>query len=84
MVFFNHSEPLIMCDNILPFSVPQFPAIFIRITQAVVPFLWGDGHHVVVYLDDFHVCGSDFDLCKAIFDALITLLSGLGFQISWK
>ena len=38
----------------------------------------------MVYLDDFFVLGPDFDSCKAPFDALITLLRSLGFQISWK
>ena len=82
--FTNQSEPLIMCDTRLPFGARKSPAIFNRITQAVARSLRRDGHHVVVYLDDFFVCGPDFDSCKATFDVLITLLRGLGFQISWK
>ena len=42
------------------------------------------GHHVVVYLDDFFVCGPDFVSCKATYDALILKLRNLGFQISWN
>ena len=41
-------------------------------------------HYVVVYLDDFFVCGPDFDSCKSTFDALIMTLRGLGFQINWN
>ena len=33
-----------------------------------------NGHHVVVYLDDYCICGPDFDSCKTIFDALVSKL----------
>ena len=43
-----------------------------------------NGHHVVVYLDDFFVCGLNFESCKSTFDALILTLHSLGFQINWN
>ena len=73
-----------MCDTRLPFGARKSPAIFNRITQAVACSLRRNGHHVVVYLEDFFVCGPDFDSCKSTFDALIMTLHGLGFQINWN
>jgi hypothetical protein len=77
-------EPAILCDTRLPFGARKSPAIFNRITQAVTRYLRKQGHHVVVYLDDFFVCGPDFASCKATFDALVQLLRRLGFQINWR
>ena len=73
-----------MCDIGLPFGARKSPAIFNSITQAVARSLRQAGHHVVVYLDDFFVCGLDFLSCKATYDALILKLRDLGFHINWK
>ena len=77
--FSGQKQPLTMCDTRLPFGARKSPAIFNRITQAVAPSLRQAGHHVVVYLDDFCVCGPDFLSCKATYDALIFKLRDLGF-----
>ena len=82
--FSGQKQPLTMCDTRLPFGARKSPAIFNRITQAVARSLRQAGHHVVVYLDDFFVCGPDFVSCKATYDALILKLRNLGFQISWN
>ena len=82
--FSGQKQPLTMCDTRLPFGSRNSPAIFNRITQAMARSLRQAGHHVVVYLDDFFVCGPDFVSCKATYDALILKLSNLGFQISWN
>ena len=82
--FHNDSDPIIMCDTRLPFGAGKSPAIFNWITQAVARSLRRNGHHVVVYLEDFFVCGPDFDSCKSTFDTLIMTLCGLGFQINWN
>ena len=73
-----------MCDTRLPFGARKSPPIFNRITQAVARSLRQAGHHVVVYLDDFFLCGPDFLSCKTTYDALILKLRDLGFQINWK
>ena len=73
-----------MCDTRLPIGARKSPAIFNHITQAVARSLRQAGHHVVVYMDDFFVCGPDFLSCKATYDALILKLRDLGFQINWK
>ena len=69
-----------------PFTIwcSKIPAIFNRITEAVARSLHRNGHHVVVYLDDFFVCGPNFESCKSTFDALILTLRSLGFQINWN
>ena len=73
-----------MCDTRLPFGARKSPAIFNRITQVVARSLRRNGHHVVVYFDDFFVCASNFESCKSTFDALILTLRSLGFQINWN
>ena len=82
--FHNDSGPIIMCYTRLPFGARKSPAIFNQITQAVSRSLCRNGHHVVVYLGDFFVCGPDFDSCKSTLGALIMTLRGLGFQINWN
>ena len=82
--FSGQKQPLTMCDTRLPFGARKSPAIFNRITQAVARSLRQAGHHVVVYLHDFFVCGPHFVSCKATYDALILKLRNLGFQISWN
>lgn len=82
--FHNESSPLVMCDTKLPFGSRKSPAIFNRITRAIARSLRRNGHNVVVYLDDFFVCGPDFNTCKTTFDTLIMTLRSLGFQINWK
>ena len=82
--FHNESDPITMCDTRLSFGARKSPAIFNRITQAVARSLRRNDHHVVVYLDDFFVCGPNFESCKSTFDALILMLRSLGFQINWK
>ena len=73
-----------MCDTHLSFSARKSPAKINRITQAVVRSLRRDGHHVVVYLDDYFVCRPVFDSRKSTFDTLDILLLILGFLINWK
>ena len=82
--FSGQKQPLTMCDTRFPFGARKSPAIFNRITQAVARSLRQAHHHMVVYLDDFFVCGPDFLFCKATYDALILKLHDLGFQINWK
>ena len=82
--FSGQKQPLTMCDTRLPFGAHKSPAIFNSTTQAVARSLRLAGHHVVVSLDDFFVCGPDFLSCKATFEALILKLRDLGFQINWK
>ena len=75
----------VMWDTRLPFGARKSPAIFNRLTQAVVRMMIRSGEpYVTVYLDDFFVCGPDFRSCKATLDALISLLRSLGFQINWS
>ena len=38
----------------------------------------------MVYLDDFWLCGPNFEDCKAALDDLVSLLGTLGFQINWE
>jgi hypothetical protein len=82
--FTGHNDATVMCDTRLPFGARKAPAIFNRISQAIARYLRKQGHHVVVYLDDWFVCGPNFTSCKATLDALIYLLRSLGFQINWR
>ena len=82
--FHNESDPIIMCGTRLPFGARKSSAIFNRITQTVACSLCRNGHHVVVYLDDFFVYGPNFESCKSTFDAFILTLRSLGFQINWN
>ena len=82
--FPGDKEPTIMYDSRLPFGSRKAPAIFNRLTQAVRRIMTNQGHKVVAYLDDFWVCGADFQSCKAALDELICLLRALGFQINWN
>ena len=82
--FSGQKQPLTMCDKRLPFGARKSPAIFNPITHAVARCLCKAGHHVVVYFDDFFVCGAHFLSCKTTYDAFILNFRDLGFQINWK
>ena len=58
--FHNDSDPIIMCNTCLPFGARKSPAIFNRTTQAVARFLSRNGHHVIVYSEDFFRMGPRF------------------------
>ena len=82
--FPGDSTPTFLFDSRLPFGSRKSPAIFNRFTQAVARIMRHKGHNIVVYLDDFWLCGPNFEACKAALDYLVSLLRTLGFQINWK
>ena len=82
--FAGDSTHTSMFDSRLPFGSQKLPAIFNRFTQAVTRMMRCKGHNIVVYLDDFWLCGPNFEACKAALDDLVSLLRTLGFQINWK
>ena len=69
----------------LPYGGRHAQGIFHRLTQAVRRMMARRGYGcIIVYLDDFVVIGSTLSECQEIFDCLIQLLQGLGFDISWQ
>ena len=60
--FPGDSTPTFMFDSRLPFGSRKSPAIFNRFTQAVARFMIHKGHNIVVYLDDFWLCGPNLSL----------------------
>ena len=73
-----------LCDQRLPFGSRKSPAIFNRITQAVRRIMSDKGIPCTAYLDDFFLCGKDFDTCQTALNTLLELLRSLGFRINWK
>lgn len=82
--FPGDKKPTFMHDSRLPFGSRKSPAIFNRITQSIARMMRRKGHLVIVYLDDFWLCGPDFDSCKAALDDITVLLRSLGFQTGIK
>ena len=72
-------------DNRLCFGVSCAPAIFNRLSNAVVRMMARRGFHSIVnYLDDFLIVGKTKAECQQGLLALIRLLHSLGFNVSWK
>ena len=71
-------------DNYLCFGLSIAPAIFNRISCAIVRMIERAGHVCLSYLDDFLLIGDSYDTCRAALLYLIKLLIELGFAINWK
>ena len=72
-------------DNRLCFGVSCAPAIFNRLSNAIVRMMARRGFHSVVnYLDDFLIIGNTQAECQQGLITLIRLLHSLGFNVSWK
>ena len=72
-------------DNRLCFGVSCAPAIFNRLSNAVVRMMARHGFYSIVnYLDDFLIVGKTKAECQQGLLALIRLLYSLGFNVSWK
>ena len=82
--FRGDSQPTYLCDQRLSFGSRKSPSAFNRITQAVRRMLADKGIPCAAYLDDFFLCGHDFDSCQNALNTLIQLLRSLGFRINWK
>ena len=72
-------------DNRLRFGVSCAPAIFNRLSNAIVRMMARRGFHSIVnYLDDFLIVGKTQAACQQGLLVLINLLHSLGFNVSWK
>ncbi|KAL9963440.1 hypothetical protein ACROYT_G026951 [Oculina patagonica] len=72
-------------DNRLCFGVSCAPAIFNRLSNAIVRMMARRGFQSVVnYLDDFLIIGNTHAECQQGLITLIRLLHLLGFNVSWK
>ena len=70
-------------DNYLCFGLSIAPAIFNRISCAIVRMMERAGHKCLSYLDDFLVVAETFLACRSAQYYLINLLIRLGFAINW-
>ena len=73
-----------MFNSQLPFGSRKSRAIFNRFTQTLARMMRRKSHKFVEYLNDFWLCGPNFESCKAVLDNLVSLPSTLDFQINWK
>ena len=72
-------------DNRLCFGVSYAPAIFNRLSIAIVRMMARRGFHSIVnYLDDFLIVDQTKAECQQGLLALVRLLHSLGFNVSWK
>ena len=82
--FTGDSGPRYLFDTRLPFGSRLGPCIFSRITQAVKRIMYRKGFtNIVVYLDDFLLLAESYEECCRAQAALISLLTELGFLVSW-
>lgn len=79
---FEPNEPVFMVDHCVSFGLASAPMIFHRISSAVARVSRRYGFKVVVYLDDFLVVGLTKEECLQA-QLLISLLTHLGFAVSW-
>ena len=61
--FRRDSQSTYLCDQRLSFGSRKSPSALNRITQAVRRMLADKGIPCTAYLDDFFLCGHDFDSC---------------------
>ena len=72
-------------DNCLCFGLSRTPAIFNRLSNAIVRIMSQRGFTAVVnYLDNFLITCRTHTECQHSLATLISLLHSLGFNISWK
>lgn len=83
--FKGQAEPTYMVDTRLPFGAKKSPMIFNELTQAVRRIMAEKGYrNIVVYLDDFLVVESSYELCQETMNVLLSVLRELGFRIRYK
>ncbi len=81
--FLGDEAPTYLMDTRLCFGGRRSPGIFHRLTQSVRRMMHRKGFDgIVVYLDDFLVVSPTKEECTLVFNTLLGLLTGLGFQIS--
>ena len=81
----NPSRHEYFVDNRLCFGLSCAPAIFNRLSNAIVRMMARRGFHSIVnYLDDFLIIGNTQAECQQGLITLISLLHSLGFNVSWK
>ncbi len=74
-----------MYDTRLPMGACKSPGAFQRLTSSVTRMMQRRGfNNVIVYIDDFFITSSSYEHCSKTLNALINLLTELGFTINWK
>ena len=81
--FEGESEASFYVDNFLCFGLNIAPAIFNRISTAIVRMMTRAGHTCLAYLDDFLVIAEDQAACRLAHLYLIHILIQLGFAVNW-
>ena len=80
-----HWRGELYADTALPFGIRAAPPVFNRITQAVVRRLRALGIKAVLgYIDDFWVCAPTQVECQHAYEAVIQVLTALGFDVNQK
>lgn len=73
-----------LVDTRLMFGASLSVSTFHRITQSVVRMLKRRGINAIIcYIDDFFLTAESESECKQAMDMLISVLTDLGFSISW-
>ena len=73
-----------LVDTRLMFGASLSVSTFHRVTQSVVRMLKRRGINAIIcYIDDFFLTAESKSECKKAMDVLISVLTDLGFSISW-
>lgn len=71
------------CDNSLCFGLKSAPSIFNSISNFITRFMSLSGIDCLRYLDDYFVAGPDSDSCRQRQEALLNILTLVGFSVNY-
>ena len=55
------------CFTCLCFGLASAPRIFTKLCKPIVAILRGEGHIIIIFLDDILVIGRTFEICQVTF-----------------
>lgn len=73
-----------LCDARLPFGARLAPAIFHRLSQAVIRNIEAQVGHLVTYINDFYLSHPTWEGCQQLLNKLCRTLRNLGFTINYS
>ena len=72
------------CFTCLCFGLASAPRIFTKLCKPIVAILRGEGHIIIIFLDDILVIGRTFEICQVTLWETFRLFVKLGFVINLK
>ena len=72
------------CFNCLCFGLASAPRIFRKLCKPIVAILRGEGHTIIIFLDDILVIGRTFEICQVTLWETFRFFVKLGFVINLK